>query len=1008
MTLEELRFIDLGSASVLSSEYMLGTHTAFTTNALAPELIAKLNSSEHQRYLRYWKSVKDYATIADLFQDDDVNMVSELVDSYLDVNSKVRYHNFWGYIEAKSKLWCEIRPLEVESESECDETWYYVPKCHITSPNKNIPYKEKCLPYDLVPATARHDIFGYGKFLLELFNTSQRSVNNFITFKSLFDWNNGDKFDYIKDPLVRNLIRSLLSRFKFRPKTMKEVLLHPLFETWKQRNLKIKSRQIILQNEHNELEHQIFKHRIYQQILARTIPVSSGISTSTQIKLLNSTCNQWKMSLPKNRKWDFIFPTSFMILPYDLVKDTTNEPTIKRSDLNLANLCALHMARVTYLTRLTGLIGQNFRHTPVRKILDKAVEFSNFVDQQRSTLTNVLELCDKIVQQVSRATETLTEMIQGLTENPKNTAHNIVSLKICDYVDLNKCREVLKKSLEVERVFAQLIDGMVVTSSLKAKEIVNEQIGKIVDNRFKQMIQNSHPIIESILKRLITSFAENPVVACKELLREKIDKYLSLFPQKGYFYPVDELSGKIMVPSDSSYPFAVGEDLIRAMLPSMSMTINATCSISAADGLTSLVGLKKGEISVKFENNILSGLQKRIELKSSLAELLFLQIALSGHHALTYSDLMRQSAENFKILKNLFGERDPQSKFAGLIRLRAADGVTVWATKENVKQAINDGNIEIQNYMKACSDEKSQVSPSPNTQPPAQSEAIINSSPKVRFAPKPCFSPTFQSPANDSLSFSLTLSPTSSSSSTIETLNQPLWQSETEYNSNGEQTLDYRPRHDLSPTSPKPSCFRLGKTGSMIPRDIHDSLSFDSLCSTITPDETFPKEQQERQPASVVNQSTKFINDYKSPNQNRRDRAFIKMSAKTEQKNNHSFSNYSSTCENVSYSASPLRREPLTPRRDNEDSTPSQRVRKSPINDALCLHSRKWDFQTPKVANHSKGRIGYADDSGKSENLPPSEYPDHSYTSRPITSNGLSIYGNRSRPGLRSKKNLQI
>jgi len=689
---------------------MLGSHMDIKRSHLSPELIARLNPNEHKRYLKYWKKVVDYATLYDLFYDDEILNIKKIVNSFVGFNSNVSFQTYWENVRFYRNLWHEIEPDKSLSESCFGEMWYYVPKCYIAMQNSTLPFNKGSLPYDLIPSSPLPDIFQYGILLLDLFDRGKPRCNRNWSIKCRFHENCVD-FNRLHDPLLRNLCGLLLSNVKKRPNNMHEVLLHPFFKNWGTERLK--DRQAITREEFFLTKEKCLKEQIKNQLIARTIPAPSIISIATQMKIKQCTSSQWKKILPNDRKWEFIFPTSFFILPYEtLIHDQSSQVTALNT--NLLNQYGNYLAQVTHLCALTSVI-ESCEAGFVEKE-DTLVKFTTHIKNHRMIAANFVCLCEKITLQVSFACNILAESLSPFVDNPHIQAEVLVMQEIREYVDLKKCKEITKKVEELQGAFSKIINGVVTNPDARAKEIIYEQVEPMSDTSFKEMVVKNQAVVEASLINLIKKFSENPKIASKTLLREKIHNLLKLFNQKGYFYFVDELDGTAVVSTDDSFPIEIDLETVRSLLPSMLLVINSVCSADACNGLPKLLGLKTEESDLS-SSDILNGIQHILLQEDRPTQLLVFKSALCNQIGLSYesANIELQSLKHFKILRDFIMREDPYSGFAGLMRLKTADNSIVWTSFAKAKKAERDGYNEICSQIKLRSKYLLQPSTEKNT-----------------------------------------------------------------------------------------------------------------------------------------------------------------------------------------------------------------------------------------------------------------------------------------------------
>lgn len=336
-----------------------GISQEFKSALLPPEMIFRINFSEDKdlllQYETYWRHLSSDATDMKLFTPDDIKTIDQvlrlllskssterteishttlrismnttdsnelmknedwrhflsqsLIDMTVDdlpdqlsqSTSLIQFFNSWERMKKNAKLWTKVRPQLSQGGR-----FAYIIKCFDDS-GKN--FDHNLLPYDLISATERIDVWAFGILLFTMrsgrtlfHQTQEGNLANTWAFEQLYAWNEEiareEIMSSIDDPLAQDLLIQLLATKSERLSCMDQVLEHPFFGPL------------------SDVEAQkIMKKYSTEKDTNETIP-QSQIHASKKKRAIISMEKTCKIVF--DRLDDIMVPTCFIVLPYQL------------------------------------------------------------------------------------------------------------------------------------------------------------------------------------------------------------------------------------------------------------------------------------------------------------------------------------------------------------------------------------------------------------------------------------------------------------------------------------------------------------------------------------------------------------------------------------------------------------------------------------------------------------------------------------------------------------------
>ena len=473
--------IDFESANLFEStedSSILGNKAAgvsqrIPSGILPPELIYQVDLSTSkeglQRYNHYWKHILNDSIDFGILNPDDIHAISSFLESFQDEQNALKrsqgvfpgvtnevdnvawreklsetlqdisvddlpdslaqcstieeFDHAWSRLKKNAKIWEMICPRISENGSHA----YFVK--HYNDIGDGVDHDE--LPYDLAPATRKIDIWAFG--MLMFFLCSRKSLfhvtvdgqlYDFKVYEDLYKWNAETAEQRIsasiKDPLAQDLLLKVLVPEDQRLPTMDIVLQHPFFgpsysveaqnivETYEERQLKKNNlKRIHERNVHNRHGKQPFSMEKFCKIVFKRLE-------------------------------DILFPTSLIVLPYQL------QLNLKTNELEMAS----NQESLSFGEKIGDqLIKLN---TVIAKLIFWLKMKENLSEQGGSNFKK------KIIAWIRRAR----------AEGSQSIAQEIVASIGFDKRFEGICREMLDEAMDVSRAGEFIKDPMKAASNL--------------------------------------------------------------------------------------------------------------------------------------------------------------------------------------------------------------------------------------------------------------------------------------------------------------------------------------------------------------------------------------------------------------------------------------------------------------------------------------------------------------------------------------------------------------
>lgn len=155
------------------------------------------------------------------------------------------FDDLWSRVTYNASLWKSIRPRPIEDSSKWVVMKAFGAMEENVSGNGGVistPLEPEKLPYEPVKAPAAHDMWGIGMLLFRMFSkrdlfqtTSDGNIVSDEDVVSVARWNEESGMknitaESISDPVLRDLLRHLISTSDKRYSSVSEVLSHPYFD----------------------------------------------------------------------------------------------------------------------------------------------------------------------------------------------------------------------------------------------------------------------------------------------------------------------------------------------------------------------------------------------------------------------------------------------------------------------------------------------------------------------------------------------------------------------------------------------------------------------------------------------------------------------------------------------------------------------------------------------------------------------------------------------------------
>jgi len=647
----------------------------FGISNLPPEMITKLDAEGVEKYTLYWSRVSNDFNIANELTPEQVKE-SDNLKTYLEEEG-CSFEDFWTRVQNNAVLWKRIQPRQVGG-------YYYVVKCFRAGVDGGVHNAEE-LPYDLVPTSTNLDIWFFGSLMFELItgesllhsNKSKNIVND-SDFERLFNWSMTDhtasrRLSDINNPLGRDLLRSLLtSPNTQRQRNMETILKHPFFFE-DEDNTVPKMCSEIIQEEKEEAR----KYKIEQDLKLRKYNLDkrtehlSLISPETQLRF---ELSQWKLLMLTYDLNEVTFPTSCIVLPYELEKTFSGDLRVPAKYTALGHRLGLIIADILHYLKIVTDIkprwtGQSCNHK-TQEYMDKN-RVSTSVPED-----TLVRICEGVINKAQNATVIVADVITSFLSSGDgaSVARKLISDTLRDIVDLDICDRVVAGAEAAQQSISSLLETLGDYPGKSAENMMNEQMRDIIGVNFTEQSFAKKEIVQNVLLSIVQQTAENPLSVMEELLESRMCELIDLYTEMDecHVYFVDEYSGLPVAPGGNSLQLNFSSDIAKTLIPPtlLAMRFNFPLCIVPLLGLT-LEGLP--EQWTKLTDFDFSSIES-----NPVDEIRILQATLG----------IDKDVSMLSLLERFFTKHDPEEEFSGLRRLCSPNGLMIWVTKKSRETAL--------------------------------------------------------------------------------------------------------------------------------------------------------------------------------------------------------------------------------------------------------------------------------------------------------------------------------
>jgi len=660
----------------------------FGISNLPPEMITKLDAEGVEKYIAYWSRVSNDFNIANELTPEEVKE-SEKLKNYLE-DEGCTFEDFWIRVQNNAALWKRIQPRQVGG-------YYYVVKCFRADENGS-PHTPDELPYDLIPISKSLDIWFFGTLMFELVtgesllhSNKARNIVNDTDFERLFNWTMTDytssrRLSDIDNPLGRDLLRTLLtSPFMQRQRNMETILHHPFFSDEEGEAQKKVCKEIVQEEKEEARKYKIEQDlKLRKSTLDKRTENLSLISLETQLRFEQS---QWKLLKSTYDLSEVTFPTSCIVLPYEL-EMAAGDLRVPIRNTALAYKMGLIISDILrYLFLVTDIkkkwTGQSMGY--------KADEYINMNRNATSAPEdNLIRICEGVIRKSKNATSIVSDVIvdylsSGSKDDADSVAHKLISDTLRDIVDLDVCDKVVSNAEVAQASILSLLETIGEYPERAAENMMNEQMREIIGVDFTENSFAKKESVQNALMATVQQTAENPLSVMEGLLESRICELIDLYTEmeECYVYLIDEYSGLPVASGSYSIQLSFSSDIAKTLIPPTLLAMKANFPL----GVIPLLGLTSEGLPSQWAK--LAEFQLPPITYSPAEEIEVLQGALG----------IDREVGILSLLERFYMKNDPQEDFAGLRRLRSPNGLMIWVTKKSRQEALKQAKyalIELQ------------------------------------------------------------------------------------------------------------------------------------------------------------------------------------------------------------------------------------------------------------------------------------------------------------------------
>lgn len=667
--------VEVNMKSKLHTKFYGCVSDDFDVSNLPPEMITKLDAEGAEKYIAYWSRVSNDFNIANELTPEQVKE-SDKLKTYLEEEG-CSFENFWSRVQNNAALWKRIQPRHIGG-------YYYVVKCFRAGADGGVHRQEE-LPYDLVPISTDLDIWFFGSLMFEiitgeslLHSNKSKNIVNDSDFERLFSWTMTDhmasrRLCEINNPLGRHLLRSLLTSLStHRQRNMETVLKHKFFCNDEDEAVVKLSREIVLEEKEEARTYKIEQDiKLKKSTLDKRTENLSLVSPETQLRFEMS---QWKLLMSTYDLSEATFPTSCIVLPYELEKSPSgNLHTPTRNIAICQKLGLIVIDILHYLSIVTDMKprwrGQSFGH-----------KTQEYIDKNRDSTSapedTLVRICEGVMRKVENATAVVADVLEGFLSSGdgETVANKLISDSLKNIVDLDVCSRVVTHAEAAQKSITLLLETIGDYPEKAAENMMNEQLRGIIGVSYTEDSFAKKESVQNTLMSIVQESAKNPLSVMEGLINSKMCELIDLYTEMDecHVYLVDEYSGLPVASDTQPLRLKFSSDIAKTLIPPTLLTMRSNFPL----GIVPLLGLTLEELSEQWT--------KLLEFKlpyvqrNPADEINILQIKLG----------VDEDVGILALLEQFYEKNDPDEDFSGLTRLCSPNGIMLWATKASKEEAL--------------------------------------------------------------------------------------------------------------------------------------------------------------------------------------------------------------------------------------------------------------------------------------------------------------------------------
>jgi len=667
--------VEVDPKSKLHTKFYGCVSDDFGISNLPPEMITKLDAEGVEKYTSYWSRVSNDFNIANELTPEQVKE-SDKLKTYLEEEG-CTFEDFWTRVQNNAALWKRIQPRQVGG-------YYYVVKCFRAGEDGDVHNAEE-LPYDLVPTSTNLDIWFFGSLMFELItgesllhSNKSRNIVNDSDFERLFNWSMTDhtasrRLSDINNPLGRHLLRSLLtSPNTQRQRNMETILKHQFFLGDEDISVSKLCMEVVQEEKEEARKYKIEQDlKLRKSTLDKRTENLSLISPETQLRF---ELSQWKLLMSTYDLNEVTFPTSCVVLPYELEKNSSGDLCVPVRHTALGHRLGLIIADILHYLRIVTDLkpkwrGQSFHHK-TKEYMDK-----NRVSTSAPEDT-LVRICEGVINKAQNATAIVAEIVSGFLSSGDavSVAHKLISDTLRDIVDLDVCGKVVTGAEAAQQSISLLLETLGDYPGKSAENMMNEQMREIVGVNFTENSFAKKESVQNALMCIVQQTAENPLSIMEELLESRMCELIDLYTEMDecHVYLVDEYAGVPVTSSSNSLCMNFSSDIAKTLIPPTLMAMRSNFPFT----IVPLLGLTLEELPEQWTK--LADFDFSYVQSNPADEIQILQATLG----------IDKDVNMLSLLERFFMKHDPEEEFSGLRRLCSPNGLMIWVTKRSREVAL--------------------------------------------------------------------------------------------------------------------------------------------------------------------------------------------------------------------------------------------------------------------------------------------------------------------------------